>query len=389
MSNRRSRSRRREKILGLDNKTFYISFIVLIFIILICVGVIVYKDFYEQQKVAAEKERINSEVEDIFKSADEEFSSLNDYKANTLFRFSAVGDILCGNNLQKYTRDYNEIFTNVKKYVSDSDYVLGTYETNVQDESFLKSIKNAGINVVSLAHNHALDNGIDGLAKINNSLESIGLKTVGISSDNVEERVKIFEKGEAKVAVLAYTYDNKKEGVNIFSEELAKQDLEYTKKNANATIVMMHWGNVNTNEISKEQEQQAEFLINNGADVIIGAHPSAVQKMEVKQNSNGKDCFVAYSIGDFTSDFESENANLELILNFQIYVDKDGNTTLYKVDYTPVYMIDWGVKAENRYQILDLKKEIANYQTEESNIDKRTYEKLVRGIERLKNIVKK
>lgn len=230
MSNRRSRSRRREKILGLNNKTFYMSFIVLIFIILICVGVIVYKDFYEQQKVAAEKERINSEVEDIFKSADEEFSSLNDYKANTLFRFSAVGDILCGNNLQKYTRDYNEIFTNVKKYVSDSDYVLGTYETNVQDESFLKSIKNAGINVVSLAHNHALDNGKDGLAKINESLEKVGLKTVGISSDNVEDRVKIFEKGEAKVAIIAYTYDNKKDGVNIYSEELAKQDLEYAKE---------------------------------------------------------------------------------------------------------------------------------------------------------------
>ena len=272
--------------------------------------------------------------------------------------------------------------------MKDADFVLGTYETTSTDKNFIQSIKNAGINMVSLANNHALDDGIEGLNNTKSILENEKIQTIGISSDKVEERVKIVEKKNVKIAVLGYTYDNKKQGVNIFSKDLAKADLDYAKQNANVIIVLMHWGNLNTNTVSKEQESQADFLIKNGANVIIGAHPSAVQKMEIKKNDEGKDCFVAYSLGDFTSDFESENANLELILNFQIYMDKDKNVSIYKVDYTPVYMTDLGVKNENRYKILDMKNEIANYDTENSKIDKRTYDKLVRGLDKLKNIIK-
>ena len=44
--------------------------------------------------------------------------------------------------------------------------------------------------------------------------------------------LKIIEKKGAKIAFLAYTYDNKKQGVNIYSEELVKQDLQYANENA-------------------------------------------------------------------------------------------------------------------------------------------------------------
>ena len=64
--------------------------------------------------------------------------------------------------------------------------------------------------------------------------------------------------------------------------------------------------------------------------------------------------------------------------------------TKMEVDYTPVYMLDRGSQyKENRYKILDMKKEIALYDTEESNIDKSTYDKLVRGVDRLNSIIQK
>ena len=142
-------------------------------------------------------------------------------------------------------------------------------------------------------------------------------------------------------------------------------------------------------EPNEEQKEQAQFLVDNGADIIIGAHPSVVQKMEILQNKEGKDCLVAYSLGDFTSDFSYENSNLELILNIQIYYDAENNTTsLYKVDYVPIYMNDYGVKNKvDRYKLLDMKREIANYGKEESSLDKSTYDKLIRGIDRLNDIL--
>ncbi len=394
MSNRRARTRRKDnKILELiSNKTFVRLSIISIIVIVVCIAIMQFLNIKEREKIAEEKARIDAQIEDIYTSTSAQMNSVNEYKTNQIIRLAAVGDILCGNNLKNYGKDYNNIFKDVSKYFKDADYTLGTYETTITDEtkSFADAVKNSGVNFVSLAHNHALDNGIDGLNNTKNYLESIDIETVGTYDEAPENRVKIIEIKKTKIAITAYTYDNYKQGVNIYSEDLVKKDLEYAEENAQITIVMMHWGSVNTNEINKTQQEQAKFLISNGADIIIGAHPSAVQKMEVIQNQDFKDCFVAYSVGDYTSDFAVENANLELILNIQIFVDKEGVASLYKVDYTPVYMIDKGTEyKEERYKILDMKAEIADYGSDTSTIDKNTYDKLVRGVDRLNSILTK
>ena len=394
MSNRRARTRRKDnKILELiSNKTFVRLSIISIIVIVVCIAIMQFLNIKEREKIAEEKARIDAQIEDIYTSTSAQMNSVNEYKTNQIIRLAAVGDILCGNNLKNYGKDYNNIFKDVSKYFKDADYTLGTYETTITDEtkSFADAVKNSGVNFVSLAHNHALDNGIDGLNNTKNYLESIDIETVGTYDEAPENRVKIIEIKNTKIAITAYTYDNYKQGVNIYSEDLVKKDLEYAEENAQITIVMMHWGSVNTNEINKTQQEQAKFLISNGADIIIGAHPSAVQKMEVIQNQDFKDCFVAYSVGDYTSDFAVENANLELILNIQIFVDKEGVASLYKVDYTPVYMIDKGTEyKEERYKILDMKAEIADYGSDTSTIDKNTYDKLVRGVDRLNSILTK
>lgn len=394
MLNRRARTRRKKNVIidTISNKNFIIISSIMIVIIIGCIATMKYLNIKEAKKIAEEKERINSQIEEIYSSTIAEIDSLKDYKTNSIIRLSAVGDILCGNNLRQYGRDYNNIFTDISHYFRDSDFVIGTYETVITDDTkdFADAVKNSGIDFVSLAHNHALDMGMDGLNRTQEYLEKISIKTVGKAEETPAQRVKIIEVKGTKIAILGYTYDNHKTGVNIYNEDLVKQDLEYAEANSAISIVMMHWGNVNTNEVSSEQQNQAKFMIANGADIIIGAHPSAVQKMEIIQNSNFKDCFVAYSLGDYTSDFTIENANLELILNLQIFVDKEGKAQIYKVDYTPVYMNDMGIEnKENRYKILDMKKEIANYGTEGSTIDKKTYEKLVRGVDRLNSIIVK
>ncbi len=392
MANKRRVHRRESNniIEFMSSKTFITVVIVLIILIIIFVGIYEYINYNEKQQISLEKAKIATEMDDIYNKASADYDDLNNYKTNKLIRISAVGDILCGTNLQKYGQDYNNIFRDISKYLSDSDMNIGTFEFNInrENKAFADSVKNSGINLVSIAHNHSLDMGTNGLDETKKYLEENSIDTVGKSSDNASDRVKIKEIKGVKIAFLAYTYDNHKTGVNIYSEELAKEDLKYAKENAAFSIVMMHWGNTNTNTISETQKEQAKFLINNGANVIIGAHPSTVQKMEMVQNEDGQDCFIAYSLGDYTSDFAVENANLELILNMQIFVDKDRKASIYKIDYTPVYMEDYGTKfTENRFKILDMKKEISNYDTENSTIDKKTYEKLIRGINKLQEVL--
>ena len=397
MPNNRRRKTRKSTLIRdtISNKNFIIISSILLAVIIICVIVNVILSVQEQKKIAEEQQRIADHVEEIYSAMEADVDSINNFKANSIIRISAIGDILLGDNLKKYGKNadglYNDIFSNVTKYLKDSDITLGTYETNVTDDTkvFANAIKEAGIDLVTLAHNHALDNGEEGLKATQDYLESVGIQTVGKYAEEVQDRIKIIEEKGVKIAVLSYTYDNGKTGVNIYSEEQASSDLAYANENADFTIVLMHWGDVYKEEPNSTQKAQAQFLVDNGADIIIGAHPSVVEPMEILKNKEGQDCLVAYSLGDFTSDFSYENSNLELVLNIQIYFDAETDTvSLYKVDYTPIYMNDYGKQNTiNRYKLLDLKNEIANYGKDGSNLDKKTYDKLVRGIDRLNGII--
>lgn len=399
MANRRRRKTRKSNLIidTISNKNFIIISSILLSVIIICVLIGSVIHINEAKKIAEEQQRISKHIEDVYTSVEADLNELSNYKSNSIIRISAIGDILLGNNLKNYGKNeeglYTNIFSDISKYMKDSDIIVGTYETNITEDSkvFANAIKESGIDLVTLAHNHALDNGKDGLNNTKEYLESIGLSTIGIYSDEPKDRVKIDEKKGVKIAFLTYTYDNKKEGINIYNEELVKKDLQYAEENADVSVVLMHWGSVNTNNPNNTQKEQAKFLVENGADLIIGAHPSAVQPMEIIQNNEGKDCLVAYSLGDYTSDFESENSNLELILNIQLYYDVEQNeVSLYKVDYIPIYMNDYGSNQKiNRYKLLDMKQEIVSYGIEESNIDKRTYDKLIKAIDRLNSIIKK
>ena len=399
MSNRRRRNTRKIKIImeSISNKTFIIISSILLIVILGCIAVNILIHEKEMQKIAQEQDRISEHVEDIYTSVEADLNELNNYKSNSIVRISAIGDILFGNNMAKYGANeegsYADIFSDIKGYMKDSDIVVGTYEhvINESNKVFANAVKETKLNLVTLAHNHALDNGENGLNATKEYLKKIGIETIGIYSEESKDRVKIKEQKGMKLAFLSYTYDNVTKGINIYNEEMVKQDLEYAEENADFSVVLMHWGDVNRNEPNNTQKAQARFLVDNGADLIIGAHPSALQPMEIIQNSEGQDCLVAYSLGDFTSDFESENSNLELILNIQLFYNAEAEkVSLYKVDYIPVYMNDYGSKQTvNRYKLLDMKNEIANYGVEGSSLDKETYDKLVRGIDKLNGIIKK
>lgn len=397
MPNRRRRKSRNDLniIKTINSKSFVILVIVLLCVIISCIGISIFLHSKEMEKIAAEKERIESHVEDIYTSAEMKIDELNNYKSNSIIRISAVGDILLGSNMKKYGMDenglYTNIFSDITKYTKDADFVLGTYETSIKEDTkvFANAIKESNINMVTLAHNHALDDGEEGLANTKDYLNEIGIETIGIYEEESSNRVKIKEEKNAKIAFLSYTYDNNKKGVNIYNEDIIKKDLEYAKENADFSIVLMHWGDVNKNYANEKQKSQAQFLVDNGADIIIGSHPSALQEMEIIKNKDGKDCLVAYSLGDYTSDFQTDISNLEIILNLELYYDVDKNEmSIYMVDYIPLYMNDYGeTKTKNRYKILDIKDKIANYG--ENEIDKKTYDKLIKGIDKIYNIIGK
>lgn len=400
----------------LTMRNFLIIVAILTVIICISSGIMIYRNYQDKQLLAKQKEELDKQIESIFTETLNNISSTNEEvnKMDKLVRISTVGDILCGDEMlmdaknKDNSYDFNSIFKNINPFIERSDLVIGTMETNFTNaqfsgynksnspREFAMAVRKAGINVVSLAHNHALDYGINGLKDTKKYLQEMNYDVLG---DRLEENnILIKDVNGVKIAFLAYTYgvneeqsktSKELETVNIFSEEQAKKDIEYAKQKSDTICVLMHWGDMYSNEVSEGQRKIADFLVDNGVTLIIGTHPATVQPMEIRQNKEGKNVLVAYSLGNFCSSIVEDNAKVELILNIELRKSGEtGEVFLRKVDYTPLYMLDNGTASENRYEIIDMKNAAFQYASGKGTITRNTYNKLISGLDLLENVLK-
>lgn len=396
-------------------KMFLILLTILLTIIAICLGTIFYRNYLDEQLLAKQSEELNQKIESIFEETIQNIADSNSTKRDSIIRLSAVGDILCGEEMlqdayQEETKTYSftHMFQNITSFLQRSDIILGTMETNFTNNSysgygkrnspkeFAQAVRNTGVNLVSISTNHSLDYGVVGLKQTKDYLQELGFATVGDALG--ENTVTIQTIKNTDIAFLSYTYGvedqsskskEELETLNIYSKEKAKKDLEYAKENAQYIFVIMHWGEDYVATPSKEQEEIADFLIENGANVILGNHPAVIQPMEIRQNSNGENVFIAYSLGNYISSINHANSKIELVLNIELRKSgEDGKVYLSKVDYTPIYVLDHGENAQNRYELIDMKGTAKAYASGNKEIvDKKTYQELLEGLELLEKVV--
>ena len=414
--NRRNKRSSRSILEVMSSKTFITLTIILAIIIVICSVTIFYRNNKEKKILAEQRAELEKNIEAIFEETEKNIANSNNTVRDSIIRISAVGDILCENSIledayDKGTQNYDftSMFKNMSTFFADSDITVGTMETNYTDNkhsgygqrnspiSFAEALKNIGIDLVSISTNHSLDYGIEGLQETKRALEGIGYDVVG---DNLgESRVKIKTIKNTKIAFLSYTYgfenQNSKtkeelDSANIYTSEIAKKDLEYAKENADYSIIIMHWGDAYSIKPNKEQQNIAKFLVENGADMILGNHASAVQKMEVMQSPEGKNVLVAYSLGNYISGETMDISKIELVLNIELRKSGEtGEVVLSKVDYTPIYVLNRGTKAENRCELIDMKGTAkAHAEGNKKIVNKETYNKLVEGLKKLEGIIK-
>lgn len=437
MRNRRNTRKRNVVLDTITNKNFIIIVSILLAIIIVAEGVIQIRKYQDRKLLAKQAEELEKQTGEIFTAIENELTNPSTNGETTVrtktAKISAVGDILCQMDMIDDAKtsdgyDFSHMFTEISKFVKNSDIAIGTLETNFVDGKysgvgkynspieFLKAVKDSGIGLVSLAHNHVLDYGTQGLettiSKIKEqNIEITGIKENSERTNEQDENTLDEEKQEnpdftgnikeingIKVAFLGYTYglsnenevnEEEKKKANIYSEELAKKDIEYAKQNSNYIIAIMHWGDVNSSEISEYQRNITSFLVENGVDMILGAHPSVVEPMEMIQTEEGKNVLVAYSLGNYMSTLKYDDANVELILNIQISKSSDSDkAVLQKVDYKPIYVLDNGTKAENRFELTDMKKLAQDYANgDTSRISRKTYESIISKLEKLQNTV--
>lgn len=220
---------------------------------------------------------------------------------NFSHQFDLVRDIIS---------EYDLAFYNQESVISGNDdyYPTGGGLYFNTPKAYGDAAVEAGFNLVSLANNHSMDVGTNGvLGSVNYWKSKEGIIFDGMT-DSEEMKMDytrlIGETNNISYAFLAYTTStngnavpsSKKYLVNTYSEEKVKQDIAAVRDKVDIVIVSMHWGIEYILEPNKEEKQIANFLANEGVDIVIGNHAHCIQPIEKINNT-----VVFYALGNMMS----------------------------------------------------------------------------------------
>lgn len=227
-------------------------------------------------------------------------------------------------------------FYNQESILGGTSIGLSDYPNFNSPQEFGDAMIDAGFNLVSLANNHTMDRGVTAIQNSCDYWKTKDVLTAGsyCSAEDAEE-IKIKEKNGIKYTMLAYTYgtngitvpSDKPYLVNLYSDELAKADIEKVRDKVDLLIVSMHWGAEYRSEPTEEQKREAEYLSNLGVDIIIGTHPHVIEPITYIN-----DTLVIYSLGNFIS-AQSTNNDYNTMVELMTSVDvvkttKDGKSEI-------------------------------------------------------------
>ncbi|MBP6098327.1 MAG: CapA family protein, partial [Muribaculaceae bacterium] len=111
-----------------------------------------------------------------------------------------------------------------------------------------------------------------------------------------------------KIAFLNYTYGTN--GITVQGDVVVDYidrakihtDIQAARrKGADLVVACMHWGVEYQLVQNKEQELLADWLVDEGVDLVIGGHPHVIQPMQMRRAKDGRQVLVVYSMGNFIS----------------------------------------------------------------------------------------
>lgn len=180
-----------------------------------------------------------------------------------------------------------------------------TFRARPQTVSYLGDM---GVDLVSLANNHAYDFGESAFLDTMETLEGAGIAYMGAGRNLEEARRPVYYIiNNIKIAFVAATQierlDNPdtrgatESSAGVFrcwNGDNLLETVREAKENSDFVIVFLHWGTENVETIDWAQEKQAPEVVEAGADLVIGAHPHCLQQIGMV---NGVP--VVYSLGNF------------------------------------------------------------------------------------------
>ncbi len=245
---------------------------------------------------------------------------------DTLVTVMAVGDIMMGTtwppNSPLPPNDGADLFRETCGILSAGDLTFGNLEGPLIDGGkttkcgenstdcyafrtpvrYVRRLKEAGFDVVSLANNHAMDFGNAGRESTMRALDSAGI----LHSGPVGDVARLTIRGR-RIALIAFGFDN--DSHNLNDPLRAKKWIGSLKKECDILIVSFHGGAEGASRSHVPQGREkflgedrgdlrafAHAAVDAGADLLLGHGPHVARGLELYRGR-----LIAYSLGNFAT----------------------------------------------------------------------------------------
>lgn len=253
----------------------------------------------------------------------------------TAIRVMAVGDIMLGGTAapELAVLGYDYPFALVGDVLRRGDIVFGNLEGPLtlrgqpaRDKRYIfrspparvvPALKAAGFNVLSLANNHMLDYGVEGLEDSMSALTAAGIHFAGAGMNAAQARAPaLIEVHGRRFAILAYSLTLPEEfyaaptrpGTAFGHEAHVRSDVARARQAADAVIVSFHWGQEGTTALREYQQRIGRAAIDAGAQIVVGHHPHILQGVECYSGG-----VILHSLGNFVFGSYSKTARRSAI----------------------------------------------------------------------------
>lgn len=255
-----------------------------------------------------------------------------------------------GDTLVSSSYDYSSYFRHVRRYIDSADFTVANmefclggapytgYPSFSAPEELAQEAAGAGIDLFLCANNHICDRGRRGLASSLAKYEETGIPVTGLYRDSTAESTDnpfIADVGGISIAFVNFTYGTNGVRVpppyvvNMMDKDAVRTAVHRAEdRGADIVVALPHWGQEYTTRSDSTQHRWARFLLECGADAVIGSHPHVIQEVEFP---------VIYSLGNFISNMSLRNTGLGIMYRLDIAVTSYGQAFIAGGEAIPVW----------------------------------------------------
>lgn len=245
---------------------------------------------------------------------------------------------------------YSEVFSeDIRDIIKSADFSFVNFESPVVEDGYkpipkcgpnlhctpeaAEAVKYAGFTGVTMANNHILDFGAEGLYKSVECCKALDLDVIGVG-ENLHDAEKILyleKKGKTLAVINCCEHEFSiateiESGANPLNPVRQFYAIQEEKKNADYVLVIVHGGHEHYQLPSPRMQETYRFFIDAGADAVVNHHQHCYSGYETYK---GKPIF--YGLGNFCFDIEpiKDNTtwnfgymvelNLEDSIEFKLY----------------------------------------------------------------------